>query len=110
MMGCLPDDKDCLEDEVPRHRVRLTKGFEIGKYEGLQARLGRRPDEERRQDGYHSGRASRAALQREAERRPQSESIEMAYYINPRILAIHHGSFQAQATSADRHRIPRRRP
>lgn len=37
MMGCLPDDKDCLEDEVPRHRVRLTKGFEMGKYEVTQA-------------------------------------------------------------------------
>lgn len=37
MMGCLPDDKDCLEDEVPRHKVRLTKGFEMGKYEVTQA-------------------------------------------------------------------------
>lgn len=37
MMGCLADDKDCLEDEVPRHRVRLTKGFEMGKYEVTQA-------------------------------------------------------------------------
>ncbi len=37
MMGCAPGDKDCLEDEVPRHRVRLTKGFEIGKYEVTQA-------------------------------------------------------------------------
>lgn len=37
MMGCVPDDKDCIEDEVPRHRVRLTKGFEIGKYEVTQA-------------------------------------------------------------------------
>ncbi len=37
MMGCLPDDKDCLEDEVPRHKVRLTKGFELGKYEVTQA-------------------------------------------------------------------------
>ena len=30
-------DADCLEDEVPRHKVRLTKGFEIGKYEVTQA-------------------------------------------------------------------------
>ena len=37
MMGCLPEDKDCIEDEVPRHKVRLTKGFEMGKYEVTQA-------------------------------------------------------------------------
>jgi formylglycine-generating enzyme required for sulfatase activity len=37
MMGCVPDDKDCIEDEVPRHKVRLTKGFEMGKYEVTQA-------------------------------------------------------------------------
>src|ERR1700744_1102820 len=37
MMGCVEGDKDCLEDEVPRHKVRLTKGFEIGKYEVTQA-------------------------------------------------------------------------
>jgi formylglycine-generating enzyme required for sulfatase activity len=37
MMGCLPGDMDCLEDEVPRHKVRLTKGFELGKYEVTQA-------------------------------------------------------------------------
>ena len=37
MMGCVEGDKDCLEDEVPRHDVRLTKGFEIGKYEVTQA-------------------------------------------------------------------------
>lgn len=37
LMGCAPDDKDCIEDEVPRHRVRLTRGFEIGKYEVTQA-------------------------------------------------------------------------
>ena len=36
-MGCVPGDKDCLEDEVPAHKVRLTKGFEIGKYELTQA-------------------------------------------------------------------------
>ena len=36
-MGCAEGDKDCLEDEVPRHKVRLTKGFEIGKYEVTQA-------------------------------------------------------------------------
>jgi len=37
MMGCVAGDKDCLEDEVPRHRVQLTKGFELGKYEVTQA-------------------------------------------------------------------------
>jgi formylglycine-generating enzyme required for sulfatase activity len=36
-MGCPEGDKDCIEDEVPRHRVRLTKGFELGKYEVTQA-------------------------------------------------------------------------
>ena len=36
-MGCAESDKDCLEDEVPRHRVRLTKRFELGKYEVTQA-------------------------------------------------------------------------
>lgn len=37
MMGCVPGDMDCLEDEVPRHKVRLTKSFEIGKYEVTQS-------------------------------------------------------------------------
>jgi len=37
MMGCVANDKDCLEDEVPTHKVRLTKGFELGKYEVTQA-------------------------------------------------------------------------
>jgi formylglycine-generating enzyme required for sulfatase activity len=37
MMGCAVGDKDCIEDEVPRHKVRLTKGFELGKYEVTQA-------------------------------------------------------------------------
>jgi len=37
MMGCVTGDKDCLEDEVPRHKVQLTKGFELGKYEVTQA-------------------------------------------------------------------------
>jgi formylglycine-generating enzyme required for sulfatase activity len=37
MMGCPVGDKDCLEDEVPRHKVRLTRGFELGKYEVTQA-------------------------------------------------------------------------
>jgi formylglycine-generating enzyme required for sulfatase activity len=37
MMGCVEGDTDCLEDEVPRHKVRLTRGFELGKYEVTQA-------------------------------------------------------------------------
>jgi formylglycine-generating enzyme required for sulfatase activity len=37
MMGCAEGDNDCLEDEVPRHKVRLTRGFEIGRYEVTQA-------------------------------------------------------------------------
>jgi formylglycine-generating enzyme required for sulfatase activity len=37
IMGCVPGDADCLEDEVPRHKVQLTKGFELGKYEVTQA-------------------------------------------------------------------------
>lgn len=49
MMGCIPDDKDCVEDEVPRHKVRLTKGFEMGKYEVTQAQwqalMGSNPSE-----------------------------------------------------------------
>ena len=36
-MGCVVGDKDCLEDEVPRHKVQLTRGFELGKYEVTQA-------------------------------------------------------------------------
>jgi len=37
VMGCVESDKDCLEDEVPRHKVQLTKSFELGKYEVTQA-------------------------------------------------------------------------
>jgi formylglycine-generating enzyme required for sulfatase activity len=37
MMGCIPGDTDCLEDEVPRHKVRLPRGFDLGKYEVTQA-------------------------------------------------------------------------
>jgi len=49
LMGCVDADKDCLEDEVPRHRVRLTKGFEMGKYEVTQGQweavMGSNPSE-----------------------------------------------------------------
>ena len=37
MMGCSKDDKDCKSDESPRHRVQITRSFEIGKYEVTQA-------------------------------------------------------------------------
>ena len=37
MMGCSPGDAQCNPDENPRHRVQITKGFEMGKYEVTQA-------------------------------------------------------------------------
>jgi formylglycine-generating enzyme required for sulfatase activity len=37
MMGCSNGDADCKPDENPRHRVQITKSFEIGKYEVTQA-------------------------------------------------------------------------
>lgn len=37
VMGCSPEDGECSDDEKPRHRVRITKGFEMGKYEVTQA-------------------------------------------------------------------------
>jgi formylglycine-generating enzyme required for sulfatase activity len=37
MMGCSPGDDDCKNDEKPQHRVRITKPFEMGKYEVTQA-------------------------------------------------------------------------
>jgi formylglycine-generating enzyme required for sulfatase activity len=39
-MGCSPNDRECdgaNDNERPRHRVRISKGFEIGKYEVTQA-------------------------------------------------------------------------
>jgi formylglycine-generating enzyme required for sulfatase activity len=36
-MGCSTGDQQCAADENPRHRVQITKGFEIGKYEVTQA-------------------------------------------------------------------------
>jgi formylglycine-generating enzyme required for sulfatase activity len=32
-MGCVPSDRDCTTDELPRHQVSLSKGFWIGKTE-----------------------------------------------------------------------------
>ena len=37
MMGCSPNDDRCGADENPRHRVQISKAFEIGKYEVTQA-------------------------------------------------------------------------
>jgi formylglycine-generating enzyme required for sulfatase activity len=37
MMGCSPGDGSCKDDENPPHRVRITKPFEMGKYEVTQA-------------------------------------------------------------------------
>jgi formylglycine-generating enzyme required for sulfatase activity len=37
MMGCSTGDEQCQADEKPRHRVQITKSFEIGKFEVTQA-------------------------------------------------------------------------
>jgi len=37
VMGCSQGDEHCAPKEKPAHRVRITKGFEIGKYEVTQA-------------------------------------------------------------------------
>ena len=37
MMGCSAGDKDCPAPEKPARRVRITRGFEIGRYEVTQA-------------------------------------------------------------------------
>jgi formylglycine-generating enzyme required for sulfatase activity len=36
MMGCSPGDRECGGDEKPAHRVRITKAFDLGKYEVTQ--------------------------------------------------------------------------
>jgi formylglycine-generating enzyme required for sulfatase activity len=33
MMGCSSGDTQCADDEKPAHRVRITRGFELGRYE-----------------------------------------------------------------------------
>lgn len=33
MMGCSKNDVECTKDERPLHQVRITKAFEIGRYE-----------------------------------------------------------------------------
>lgn len=37
VMGCSEGDAQCGNDEKPAHKVRITKAFEIGKYEVTQA-------------------------------------------------------------------------
>jgi formylglycine-generating enzyme required for sulfatase activity len=37
MMGCSMGDTSCKDDEKPPHRVRITKAFEMGRYEVTQA-------------------------------------------------------------------------
>jgi formylglycine-generating enzyme required for sulfatase activity len=48
-MGCSPGDRECGDDEKPAHRVRITRSFELGKYEITQAQwdvvMGANPSE-----------------------------------------------------------------
>jgi formylglycine-generating enzyme required for sulfatase activity len=37
MMGCSAGDSNCKNDEKPQHQVRITKAFEMGRYEVTQA-------------------------------------------------------------------------
>ena len=37
MMGCSSGDSECAFDESPRHRVQITKSFQMGKFEVTQA-------------------------------------------------------------------------
>jgi formylglycine-generating enzyme required for sulfatase activity len=37
LMGCAADDSKCDDEEKPAHRVRITRAFELGKYEVTQA-------------------------------------------------------------------------
>ena len=37
LMGCPSNDSECDENEEPSHAVRITKAYEIGKYEVTQA-------------------------------------------------------------------------
>jgi formylglycine-generating enzyme required for sulfatase activity len=50
-MGCTSGDSQCDPDEMPRRQVRITKGFELGKYEVTQAQweavMGANPSEMR---------------------------------------------------------------
>jgi serine/threonine-protein kinase len=37
MMGCSVGDTQCADDEKPAHRVRITRGIEMGKFEVTSA-------------------------------------------------------------------------
>jgi formylglycine-generating enzyme required for sulfatase activity len=37
MMGCSPGDNQCADDEKPAHRVTISRGFEMAKYEVTEA-------------------------------------------------------------------------
>ena len=37
MMGCSSGDDKCTDSEKPAHRVRITKRFDLGRYEVMQA-------------------------------------------------------------------------
>src|SRR4051812_25177588 len=37
LMGCSPGDSMCKDDEKPAHMVRITKAFEMGRFEVTQA-------------------------------------------------------------------------
>ena len=37
LMGCSPKDTQCRDNEKPPHRVRITRGFDMGKYKVTQA-------------------------------------------------------------------------
>ena len=37
MMGCSAGDTECRDPEQPAHHVRITKAFELGRYEVTQA-------------------------------------------------------------------------
>ncbi|MDZ4725562.1 MAG: formylglycine-generating enzyme family protein [Leptospira sp.] len=37
IMGCSIDDNDCSDSEKPTHKIKISKGFYMGKYEVTQA-------------------------------------------------------------------------
>jgi formylglycine-generating enzyme required for sulfatase activity len=39
MMGCSAGDNACKDEEKPQHKVRITKSFEMGRYEVTQAQF-----------------------------------------------------------------------
>jgi formylglycine-generating enzyme required for sulfatase activity len=36
LMGCSPDDNECMDDEKPAHRVTISKGFWLGQTEVIE--------------------------------------------------------------------------